>query len=349
MPSYLIHMSDSTTVNRSSREVQRTHRIWAEVNRFFQSPQSAPFTVKSSPSNEYSVSVDASIMVEYLRAHLEFELASEKSNDSSSFIPNELTAWTRDPSAPLRPALLVTANQHGRPTSKPAPDYALRRMLQQLFLTISIAEPGTCDFSICETVGSEPMQFLKLDSQVLNIAFYYAREWSWPLLQPLSFATTWAWVNAGLPYDCDIAKTPSQKALFALLRIAVRNKSVPYDLLIFAEAFEGLLIKSKSEPITKTVRRRLDLLLGAFEDHHVWFNKLYDVRSRIVHGSEAVIRPDEMALDNPEVITMLDKVFGPEWMATAALLGLLQDLVTKNAHSYDLKALDSGHAPDSAQ
>jgi hypothetical protein len=115
----------------------------------------------------------------------------------------------------------------------------------------------------------------------------------------------------------------------------VRDRSLPYDLLIFAEAFEGLLLRGKSTSILSTLRDRLELLIGRFPDDPRWFDNLSEMRSRIVHGNAPVKRPDLMASANPQVRKMLEEMFGAEWEATAALLALLQDLVSKDAHSYD--------------
>jgi hypothetical protein len=327
-------------VNLSAREVERTLRIWTEVDSFFKSNNSDPFVVNRSPTEWYSISIDASAMVEYLRAKLNFETQLEEGSHPMSSGPSDLDAWRVDPTATLRPALRVSAHQQGATASDATPDRGLGRLLQQLFLAINIAEPGTCDFSVCKTIGDESLKLLELDSEVLNIAFNYAREFTWPTIESLPFEATWRWLHDDLQYDCDVAKTSSQKALFGLLRVCVRRRSVPYDLLIFAEAFEGLLVKPKSEPILATGRRRLNLLLGEFPEAPDWFDKLYDARSRLAHGSAPIIRPDEMAFENPEVKALLEQMFGPEWEATAALLALLQDLVRRDAHAYDLNALD---------
>ena len=137
-----------------------------------------------------------------------------------------------------------------------------------------------------------------------------------------------------MAYDIDIATTPTQKAIFGLLRICTREQWDPDNLLVLTQAFEGLLAPGKNS-IARRLHERLELVIGSPTVGSDWFKQLYTMRSRIIHGDTPVLRPGEKGIAyNPELLRIGNEAAELEGKAVAALLALLQDMVRNNIRAY---------------
>jgi hypothetical protein len=129
-----------------------------------------------------------------------------------------------------------------------------------------------------------------LQGDVLNFALNCALKRGWPSLKSLPFKQVWNWLTRELPYTLDLANMAHHKALFTILRICSEQTSESDTILLIAQVLEAFFSGGKAG-IGSTVKQRLELVLGEPKTHKSWFNKFYDLRHRIAHGSMALLRP----------------------------------------------------------
>jgi hypothetical protein len=83
------------------------------------------------------------------------------------------------------------------------------------------------------------------------------------------------------------------------------------------------------------VRQRLELVLGEPKTHKNWFDKFFNLRYRIAHGSMAILRPGGLEdEDDPVTNQHIDGFNSPIDEAVAVLLAVLQDLIQSNTREY---------------
>lgn len=325
MINLLIRIGDPTEANFDAAGVARALEIWEEAQEYFAAGRSPPFILDRAPDCWYEISVDASAMLDFLHAnHLN---AVEAEGYQREQLPSE-------------PSIRLLITPRGAAQSEQPPLRAVGRFLQQLFLAMNIARPGTCTLSASEYPGITDRRPRPpvLSSDVLDDAFCDSQEGAWPVFRDIPFRQTWDWLHEDLAYDIDIAETPSQKALFGLLRICTRDQWDPDNIPMLAQAFESVLGASKGESNGTLVRERLEQVIGAPTTSKKWFNTFYNLRSRIVHGDAPVIRPGGFhGLADPRVKQIRDEAGELEWRAVAALLALLQDMVMTNTRAYQFE------------
>ena len=165
---------------------------------------------------------------------------------------------------------------------------AVGKFLQHLFLGMNLAQPGSLDLFSCR-YPEHPNAFPpppNLRGNVLEFARQHALERGWPPLKSLPFKQVWNWLTGELPYSLDLADKAHHKALFTILRICSTQTNESDTILLIAQALEAFFSGGK-EVIGSTVKQRLELVLGEPKTHKNWFNKFYDRRSHIAHGSSA--------------------------------------------------------------
>ena len=161
-----------------------------------------------------------------------------------------------------------------------------------------------------------------------------ARERGWPHLRHLAFADCWSWLEGELPYHLELAEEPHHRALFTLLNVCAPGVSETDMILHVAQVLEAFFT-DKRQGITSVLRQRLELVLGEPSTHQNWFNRFYERRSRIAHGSAPVLRPGSYAHeDHPEVADYIKSHWEPLDEALAVFMAVLQDLVIHNAREY---------------
>lgn len=208
------------------------------------------------------------------------------------------------------------------------------RLLQQLFLAMNLAVPGSCSlfspiFVNCNIEGVVPPH---LPGSVFDDAAWMAKRWGWPHVQTLPFETTWAWVQNTL-WNVDSATRPHEKAAFTLLEIAPRDGVDPGSIMLLAQALESLFV-DETQGISKLLRERVEALFGRPTSHNKWMTKFYDLRSRVAHGSASFLRPGDYHFRDDDFNRMVDENHDLVFRAQAVLLATLQDMIVHGASGY---------------
>lgn len=324
---FTVRLADVSPVDARTDAAQRKI-VW----------QAAAETLASSPpvirpwstrSDAYIVEIDATDVLEYVSAVARFETDQELVE----------ARWAQRATLGLHPLtcqlkLRLTPLDIGK-----GPDlklYAVGKFLQQLFLGLNLAVPGSLTLyaaqypDITDPVPEPPQH----SADILEFACNHALERGWPPVGCLSFPTVWKWLSDRLPCELDLAEAPHQKALFTLLRATSPHTDEAATILLIAQALEALFVEGR-EGIGSMLRQRLELVLGSPTTHKNWFQRFYERRSKIAHGITPVLRPGRLFdEDDSSPGGYMDDFFVPIDEAIAVLLAVLQDLVKSGAMEY---------------
>jgi hypothetical protein len=91
-------------------------------------------------------------------------------------------------------------------------------------------------------------------------------------------------------------------------------------------------IANNNESVLKTLRGRINLILGSPNTDKNWLNSFYNLRSRLVHGDFPVIRMDCDEFVDPNAENYYSRF--PIDKALAVLLALLKKLIINNSGEF---------------
>jgi hypothetical protein len=311
---------DGKTDTRSRRE------FWVEMANHF-AHQRALVRPDTASDLEWEVSVDASDAIAFLEA---IEMLEESPEVFDERVSSQRCLGRHFLSSAL---ILHLTGPEGDYRLGPAS--AAGKFLQQLFLGMNVALPGSMHLAgrfvgELEITPAPP----SLTSDLLESAFQHAVQRAWPPLSRLSFGQTWQWLEEELPYTLEVAEHPHHRALLSLLYLSTPGYREADMLLLIAQVLEAFFSDGK-QGVGSVLRKRLELVLGAPATHSNWFNKFYERRSRIAHGSAPVFRPRDYTHDENEAVAKYFQCYlAPIDEAFAVLLAILQDLVTHDARQY---------------
>lgn len=288
----------------------------------------SPFFVSRAPHELYEVTVDATDTISMLDA-----VAAAEDTELDERLDAQAAAGLH----PMGSFIEIELRAVGGHQPVQPPFQLLGRFLQQLFLGLNLAVPGSCNLFLCryENFPTADPGPPNLTSDILETAYSCARETGWPPLQPLTFRETWSWLHAAMLYDVDIARGAADKALFTLLRICAANTVDTDNILLIAQAFESFFTEGRDN-IGSILRKRLAAVLGEPASHKKWFSQFYELRSRIAHGDVPLLRPGGFydVGQNQEVEKYIAEFFKPVDEAVGVLLSVMQDLILSGSRGY---------------
>lgn len=300
--------------------------VWEEAVALF-ADKPAQVQPDAASSHAWSISLDASDAITYLRAAEQVEIDPEPFRER---LASQRAAGRHMTSSELH--LSLSGPTNGSESDRLR---AAGKFLQHLFLAMNAALPGCC--RIGGSYLDDPEDSLPppdVSGNSLESAFVHAQERGWPNLRRLPFSECWSWMEAELPYHLETATEPHHRALLTLLRLCGEGVAETDTMLQVAQVLEAFFSDGR-QGIGAILRTRLELVLGEPPTHQKWFNKFYAQHSRIAHGSAPILRPGWYAQDDhPEVLDYLDSYFVPLDEALAVLMAIVQDLVLHRSHRY---------------
>ncbi len=223
---------------------------------------------------------------------------------------------------------------------------AIERFLQNLYLAMNLSVPGSCNLyrssfqarrgaerSIWSRAESEV--WLDLSAEELQFAYQSSLKHGWPPFERVELARVWEWLERNGALALDVAREPWQRALFTIIRIGHRAEHDLDVIQLCVQAFEALLGQGAPASI---VKRRLESVLGAPQNHQIWYRDLHDTRSKFAHGAAPILRPGKW-LSEDEASGEIAKYFAQTDLAIAVLLSLLQKLILKNARAVEINEI----------
>lgn len=234
----------NTTPSDGRTDAKEFAAAWAELQALGSPEADAPLIISRGADAAYVITIDASDTIDLLDSVSlgDSEGHSKRRPDSGH---HPFGSWVD----------LGVAEVSGRETARP-PMQLLGRVLQQLYLAMNLAMPGSFNLlgSTYGDLSDDGYPPPNLSSDILEGAFNQARQRGWPALSRIPVFDTWKWLQNAMSYDVDIAREPSDKALFTLLRVCEpRPVDVDYVLYI-AQAFEALFAGGR-EGIGRTLTK----------------------------------------------------------------------------------------------
>ena len=218
--------------------------------------------------------------------------------------------------------------------------------LQELFLAMNISGGPCIDLTYTNCILPKKWASFgntlppKLSMFYFESSWLKAKERNWPQLNLLSFSETWEWFEGNKIRGLELAKHSSQIALFSILHLTystdLANSS---SVLLLSQALESLF-STKKENILSVLKERIALLLGTPPENKNWINKFYELRSRIIHGDQPIIRPSsycDFSVEQEYYEKYLPLYMDYSEMASLVLFATIQDLIINSAKGFNFK------------
>ena len=166
----------------------------------------------------------------------------------------------------------------------------------------------------------------------IDNAYIQAHKINWPKIQQPKIKKTVNWfIDNNLHLD-GLSKTPSQKAVNALsynfFNIHEKDTSNLFWTMVGIES----LLAEGSNSIINQIKTKVNLILGEPKEFKKKLDKLYNYRSRFVHGD--INFPAKFSAD-------YDKFEMEYWenshFALSILIALLKNMIIENKHKFEFK------------
>lgn len=169
---------------------------------------------------------------------------------------------------------------------------------------------------------------------------YNKYDFNWPKLQDLSVKSVWKWVEAKL--NNSVSTTASDRALFAFTLIHNRDSGrvdLSTQLFYSMMGIEALYCDNQSNIISQ-IRERVKLVLGEPPGYKGKMNKMYDFRSKFIHGS--LNMPSLISLNSTSRELIPSEYNGIEtsaYLSMALLTATLQWLIVNGKSELSFKTV----------
>lgn len=182
--------------------------------------------------------------------------------------------------------------------------YVLELYLHEFFLAMNLAAPTCCDFYGSRILETQNTHSIELE---LNAAYFDPPEESssskLPPITTLPLDQVIQWIQAINMGTRQIAKTRTERAIFALLHLCKKPKFDPDGLIWISHALEALY-DTPGQGIIQSLKQRATSVLGIPLPYQRQFRKqlsnFYELRSRYVHGSMEIAHPLENEQLDPD-------------------------------------------------
>jgi hypothetical protein len=201
--------------------------------------------------------------------------------------------------------------------------------LYDMILLTNVARPGAIDLFEGHVLieGHTIRVTRRFHSSYLQDAVHLASKREWPQLGNLPVGDAWRWYGPIDGLSGGYSTGPTGRALNALSHLTALSSSQPLSLLWALMGLEALYVRA-SGGVTEQLREKLHAFLGSPETHKKSFSRMYDLRSRIVHG-QLDFSSAYSDVEGPESDNFYREVGGATDLATALLLATLQELIKR--------------------
>jgi hypothetical protein len=167
-----------------------------------------------------------------------------------------------------------------------------------------------------------------------------ARELGWPPIRALSLDDTWQWLSRIPGFSDGEPRGPVGRAVSALSHILHKDAAggVAGSLMWAMVGLEALYCRG-SAALREQLLAKSEILLGPRTDNKRAFSRVYDVRSRFIHGD--IDMPVSYYAYDTDESGFGDDTYDSFQLAAATLLASLQELALRNTieleFTYSLK------------
>lgn len=216
-----------------------------------------------------------------------------------------------------------------------------KKFICDFVIATNLARPGSlhCKKGPIIVNAGHIHDVLEFDGQSFSHAVAYADEITWPTFLELSIKQVWEWFSKVKGLENGVLHGPSGRALTAVSYLLRENTAL--DLVWALLGLEALYSKS-NVALTEQLIEKSKIFLGTPTSNKKLFGRMYDFRSRLLHGN--IDFPIEYceydALD--EVRNYSSESYDAALLAKAVLIATLQKMVQLDLYELNFKyALDS--------
>lgn len=211
--------------------------------------------------------------------------------------------------------------------------HLLGNLMFHLFMVINLSSPGCFNLGSAEIKGKEfPKYLFGLDSCYFEAAWIESLNNRWPKIQHISLRRTWNWYQKLHIGTSQIAKTRTERALFAVLHICREKFCTPGSLIWLSHALESLY-DTPNEQIGRTLRNRIFLFLDKPEENFKKYKQkisaFYDLRSSFVHGALDIHSPQNNDILDKNLDKYIMDLIEANDFAFSIIISSLQQLIVR--------------------
>lgn len=226
----------------------------------------------------------------------------------------------------------LTAKQ--APKTEIAYYHAAAVALQQLYLCLNIAVPGSCQFVELTFPDDATASFdpLNLESAPFIDGYLNSVDAQWPLIKPMDVASVWAWLDGLQTSETDTAILATNKVLFGLLELGHSQSGLKSkNIVLICHLLELLTDSSAAD----SLRRRLQLMIGSRPGEGDSLHELYRLKQSYITGARPYRRQALKVHDlEEESIAQLATHNSPAEEGLAIIIAVLQKLVEAKASGF---------------
>lgn len=180
--------------------------------------------------------------------------------------------------------------------------FALEYVFYELFLSINLSAPGSCNFHNAYIIkdppemrhrGGDIRHDVNLTTRSFEAVLFEAQKHPWLQKKFFDYRKTVSWMNRVSPRFDMIPSGSVSRSVFALMHLA-KSEEGPMSIIWIFYALESLF-KCRTGENFNSLSNRISLLFDLNQSDEKSMRKrlreLYDLRSSIVHGGAEIVHP----------------------------------------------------------
>lgn len=212
-------------------------------------------------------------------------------------------------------------------------NYYVENALYHIFSILNFAVPGSLSYFSIKLLEEEKDRIYQLSSSFMVAAWELSLEDQFLDIRPLNLQQTFDWYQSFQVGYRQIAKTNTERALFATINFLIANSPTPANMIWLAHALESLYDSPKYN-ISKTLIGRIITFLDIPEKHHSLIKKIikdfYKLRSEFVHGEIAISLPSMNDILEEEIMDYTERVTNISESVLAIIIATIQKMIINN-------------------
>ncbi len=208
--------------------------------------------------------------------------------------------------------------------------------LENICLSILIADPRAANLlGIFERIDG---QYVEHTGRKLSFGEIYTeiKELTWPIFKAISFSSVMRWLYSLEGFELAFPRGQVGRAVSSFSKV-VSDENSDIGFIWALIGLEALYGRDAGGGKSFQLLRKSEVLLGKRTSHKKSLNKLYDFRSRYLHG-DIDIPLHHSHWDAVEgYVQHLESIFSSSALATTVLVCSIQELVERGLHKLEFE------------
>lgn len=217
--------------------------------------------------------------------------------------------------------------------------WLLSKKISYFLISLQISIPCFVHFSKGLVIVDDIFNFksdalFSIDSDLLLMRDKIA----WPKLENLDPAITWKWVSKYFGRDISVSQGNTQRALFAFANTFkdIRYNGDEIDFIWLMIGIESLYAKGNNA-VQEQINEKVQLILGELLDFKKIIKKMYNFRSKFLHGETDIYIDIRYNEDDEKFLDLIFEYGDNYFVAYLILLATFQFMVINNLDTLDFK------------